>query len=78
MSAADPWIGELIAVRSAKPRKFCIEVARIDIWNFPATLKEGLYITLITRFPHHSLHIVLDARVAFEVGLNVGLGFFFD
>ena len=39
-------------------------------------LKRGLHIAFVTRFPYHSLHIVLDARVAFEVGLNVGLGFF--
>ena len=67
-------MGELIAVRSAKPRT--LKLRGIDIWNLPTTLEESFYIAFVTRFPYHSLHIVLDARVAFEVGLNISLGFF--
>ena len=74
MSAAEPWIGALIAARSRKPR--IDGFLRVDLGVVDAPAEDRSRhsrcscATLLRR-----LHVVADAGEALEVGLDVGAGF---
>ena len=72
ISAALPWIGALIACRSAKPR--CAGLLAVIPADMDAAPKQRLDMTCLARLKLDPVHIAADAREILEIGIDVIAG----
>ncbi len=72
MSAAEPWIGALIA--AARHRRVSAGLPLLISGVTQQAAEQGGDVALVARLRLGPLHVVLDPRILLEIGLDVALG----